>query len=92
VIAHRYTDRGLVVLTDVIRCNEGLAVVLPDEVAARLGVAEGSGVNVTLAGDRVVLSVVQAAYSLGDLLVGMTPEAMRDAWDWGDDVGRERVR
>lgn len=30
-------------------------------------------------------------YTLKDLLVGMTPEAMRKAFDWGPDVGREVV-
>jgi len=28
-------------------------------------------------------------YKLEDLLKGMTPEAMRDAFDWGPDRGRE---
>ena len=30
-------------------------------------------------------------YTLAELLVGMTPEAMHEAFDWGEDLGRERV-
>jgi len=30
-------------------------------------------------------------YRLEDLLVGMSREAMRDAFDWGSDRGREGV-
>jgi len=30
-------------------------------------------------------------YSLSQLLVGVTPQAMRDAFDWGPDQGREIV-
>lgn len=30
-------------------------------------------------------------YVLDDLLAGMTPQAMHEAFDWGSDAGRERV-
>lgn len=30
-------------------------------------------------------------YSLEELLVGTTPEALREAFEWGPDVGREVV-
>jgi len=41
--------------------------------------------------DRIVISSTRPRYKLSDLLVGMTPDAMRDVFDWGDDVGREAV-
>ena len=31
------------------------------------------------------------SYQLEDLLIGMTPQSMHLAFDWGDDVGREVV-
>jgi hypothetical protein len=30
-------------------------------------------------------------YRLEELLIGMTPQEMRAAWDWGGDIGREDV-
>ena len=78
-------------LADIIKSNGGLAVLLPDEFVIQFGIREGSRVDVTVAGDRVVLSVAPPAYKLADLLVGMTPEAIRDIFDWGDDKGRVRV-
>jgi antitoxin MazE len=33
----------------------------------------------------------QPVYKLEDMLKGMTPEAMREAFDWGPDVGREKI-
>ena len=43
-------------LATLFRCKDGLAVLLTDEDAARLGVTEGSQVEITLAGDRLVPS------------------------------------
>lgn len=78
-------------LADIIRSTDSLAVLLPDDIVTRLGIVEGSRIDLTIVGDRVVLSVPPPAYKLADLLVGMTPEAIRGAFDWGDDKGRERV-
>ena len=37
------------------------------------------------------ISVERPVYTLVELLEDMTPEAVRDAWSWGPDVGREVV-
>jgi antitoxin MazE len=42
-------------------------------------------------GDQIVISVRRTRYQLADLLVGMTPDPMREAFDWVPDVGREIV-
>ncbi len=34
---------------------------------------------------------VERPCALSELLSGATPEAMSQAWDWGDDVGREVI-
>jgi antitoxin MazE len=40
---------------------------------------------------EVVIRSARPRYTLAELLDGATPEAMREAFDWGDDVGREAV-
>ena len=43
-------------------------------------------------GDRIIISIISPArprYALSELLHGMTPEAMREAFDWDPDRGRE---
>lgn len=73
------------------RWGNSLGLRVPKEIAVRLGLREGSRVNVATDGDRIVVEVDRPVFDLDDLLVGMTPEAMHDAFDWGDDRGREVV-
>jgi antitoxin MazE len=75
----------------VARWGNSLGVRLPKELAVRLGIAEGSRVEMQAEQDRIVISVARPVYTLDELLVGTTPEAMHEAFDWGDDVGRETV-
>jgi len=71
--------------------GNSLGVRVPKDVAAKLGLTEGSRVDVSIEGDRLVISTKRPVYTLDELLVGMTPESMRDVFDWGPDVGRENV-
>ena len=71
--------------------GNSLGVRVPKDVAAKLGLTEGSRVDVSIEGDRLVISTKRPVYTLDELLVGMTPEAMREAFDWGPDLGRENV-
>ena len=73
------------------RWGNSLGLRLPKELAARLGIGEGARVDVSEDRGRIVISVDRPVYTLEELLVGMTPEAMHEAFDWGEDVGRERV-
>ena len=71
--------------------GNSLGVRVPKDVAAKLGLTEGSRVDISVEGDRLVISTRRPVFTLDELLVGMTPESMRDAFDWGPDVGREIV-
>jgi len=51
----------------------------------------GARPDVTAEGDKIVIAPSRHRYVLADLLNGLTPEAMRDAFDWGPDRGRESV-
>jgi antitoxin MazE len=73
------------------RWGNSLGLRVPKEVAARVGLKEGARVELTAEGDKIVISVARPVYTLGELLLDMTPEAMHEAFDWGPDVGREDV-
>lgn len=64
---------------------------IPNNIASRFRLAYGMQVDVRAEGKRIVVSVDRPRYRLEDLLAGMTPEAMHEAFDWGPDVGREAV-
>jgi antitoxin MazE len=71
--------------------GNSLGVRTPKDLAGRLGLAEGTRVEIEAEGDRVIISQCRPRYSLKELLVGMTPKAMHKAFEWGPDVGRESI-
>jgi antitoxin MazE len=75
----------------VARWGNSLGLRIPKDVARRAGLRAGSRVEVEAQGDRVIVSPARSRYVLADLLKGVTPEAMREAFDWGPDKGREIV-
>jgi antitoxin MazE len=72
--------------------GNSLGVRVPKDVAAKVGLSEGSRVDVSVEQDRIVISAKRPVYNLDELLVGVTPKAMREAFDWGPDVGREKMK
>lgn len=66
-----------------------LGVRIPRDAAVRVGLAEGASVEISVEGDRLVLTPTVARYRLADLLVGVTPEAMRLAFEWDGPQERE---
>ncbi len=75
----------------VTKWGNSLGIRVPKEVATRVGLTEGSRVEVTADGDRIIISAERPVYTLDELLVGMTPDAMHEAFDWGPEVGDEVV-
>jgi antitoxin MazE len=75
----------------VARWGNSLGLRIPKDVALRAGLREGAGVDVEAEGDRIIISSARPRYVLADLLKRMTPQAMRQAFDWGPDKGREIV-
>lgn len=73
------------------RWGNGLGVRIPKALAALVGLREGSRVDVRVEAGRPLLDVERQVFELEDLLAGLTPEAMSEAFDWGPDVGREGV-
>lgn len=75
----------------VARWGNSLGVRIPKDIAGKVGLAEGARVEVEAEDDRIVISLGRPHYRLEDLVAGMTPAAMREAFDWGPDAGREDV-
>jgi len=75
----------------VARWGNSLGLRIPKDIAGRAGLCEGARVEVEAEGDRIIITPARRRYVLADLLKGMTPEAMREAFDWGPDKGREIV-
>lgn len=73
------------------RWGNSLGLRIPKDVADQAGLRAGSRVEIAAEDGRVVISAARPRYVLADLLKDMTPEAMREAFDWGPDVGREIV-
>jgi len=75
----------------VARWGNSLGLRIPKHVAARAGLREGSRVEIETDGERIVVTPAQRRYVLAELLRGVTPDEMREAFDWGPDRGREIV-
>lgn len=65
------------------RWGSDLAVPLPEELALRLGLVEGSRVELSAEPSRIVISVDHPVYALDELLTGMRPGELPEAFDWG---------
>ena len=75
----------------VARWGNSLGVRIPRHVANRAGLHAGTRVEIEIEGDRIVISRAAPRYVLSELLEGMTPTEMREAFDWGQDEGCEIV-
>jgi antitoxin MazE len=75
----------------IMRWGDSLGLRVPRDVAARLGLKAGARVDIAAEDGRIVISLERPIYGLDELLVGMTPATMREAFDWGPDLGREAV-
>jgi antitoxin MazE len=77
--------------TQIAKWGNSLAVRLSREIAEAAKLTEGTSVELAVENNAVVIRPIYPRYRLEDLLVGMTPKAMREAFDWGLDVGSEDV-
>lgn len=73
------------------RWGNSLGVRIPKDIAAAAGLSDGDKVEMTAHGHEIVITPAKPRYRIEELLTGITPAAMREAFDWGEDAGRERV-
>ena len=75
--------------------GKNLAVRFPAEVARELGLQEGEQVVIETEGDAIVIRRSIPHFTLDGLFRGRSPKAWRaayaNAYDWGDDMGREMI-
>ena len=71
--------------------GNSLGLRLPKALTAEIGMAEGQRVEVRAEGGRIIVEPVRKPLTMEQMMENVTPEAMREAWDWGDDVGREII-
>jgi antitoxin MazE len=70
--------------------GNSLALRIPKALAVEAGISEGSRVEIELEGEKLSVRAVPAeAYSLTDLLAGVTPENRHGEIETGGPVGRE---
>ena len=73
------------------RWGNSLGLRIPKDIATRFGLTDGERVEIAAEADHIVISMPKRRYRLDDLLVDLTPEVAREAFDWGPDRGRERI-
>jgi antitoxin MazE len=78
------------VSTRVTRWGNSLAVRIPRAWARELHLDEGAEVELSITEGRLVITPAPSpAYSLAELVAGITPENRHEETDWGKPVGGE---
>ncbi len=75
--------------------GNNLAVRLPGEIVKAAGLHDGGRVEIEAQGDVIIIRRAEPRVTLEAMFAGQNPEDWRaayaDAYDWGQDVGREIV-
>ena len=76
--------------TKILKWGNSLGLRIPKAFAKEAGIEEGSAVDLTLEGDRLVIRSIKAAqYQLSDLLSQVQKNNLHKEISTGDAVGRE---
>lgn len=76
--------------TSVEPCPGGVAVVIPEAIAALAGLRGGESAELELTGGTLVVRPAGPA-TLAELLAGITPENLHGEWAVGPPVGAEQL-
>jgi len=76
-------------LTTIQRWGNSLAVRIPKPFALQTDLSENSEVDISLEGDRIVVSPATKEWKLDDLLAGITKRNAHKERSWGDRTGGE---
>lgn len=71
--------------------GNSIALRVPSKVAAALGITPGSVADLDLKRDRLIITPRQHAYSLDDLLSGITADNLHQEIQTGRSVGAEEI-
>ena len=76
-------------LTTIQRWGNSLAVRIPKPFALQTDLSENSEVDISLEGNRIVVSPATKEWKLDDLLAGITRRNAHKEIGWGDRAGGE---
>lgn len=77
-------------VTKIQRWGNSLGLRIPKSIAKDAGVEEGSAVDLSIEGDRIVIQPVRPSrYQLKDLVSQIREDNLHDETTTGDPVGRE---
>ena len=71
--------------------GNSLGLRLPRALTAEGGVPKRQRVEIRVDEDLLIVEPAREAYTWARMLENETAEAMREAFEWDDDLGRERV-
>ena len=86
-----YTTRLHQMLARISKWGNSLGIRIPKAFSLETGLAEGSEVDISVSGGRIVLTPLGREYGLEELADQITPENRHGETDWGKPVGREVV-
>lgn len=76
-------------VTTIQRWGNSLAVRIPKAFAAEAQLGEDTSVEISLDGDRIVISAARQEWNLETLVAKITPSNRHRENDWGDSAGIE---
>ena len=76
--------------TQIAKWGNSLGIRLPKAIALEARIGEGDTVEVTVREGEIIIRAAQPAYTLEELLNGITPRNLHRETDWGKPVGREQ--
>jgi len=76
-------------VTTIQRWGNSLAVRIPKPFALQIQLTQNTEVEISLEGNRIVISPVTKTWNLGDLLAGVTKRNVHKESSWGRKKGRE---
>ena len=76
-------------VTSVQRWGNSLAIRIPKAFAAQAQLSENTDVDISLEGDKIVVTPARRTWSLRELVGDITPANRHREIQWGDRAGKE---
>jgi antitoxin MazE len=78
------------------RWGKNLAIRFPVDIAAAAGLRDGERVEIAASKEKIVIRKLPAEGTIDSMFAGRPPQAWRalyreEEFDWGPDLGRERL-
>jgi antitoxin MazE len=80
---------GVCMVTSIQRWGNSLAIRIPKAFAAQAQLSENSDVDISLEGDRIVVTPARRQWTLRQLVGGITAENRHHETRWGERTGKE---